>query len=280
MWQCSPAKRSEGSSRMRASTSSACPSIRPVASRILSTNANDSSRLALLLAAAGPAPESGGAEVRTADYVFSYGWPAAVEAVPDLRSRLMKDQEAVRRAFAEEAGQARQAAAADPGRPFRPYGLSVEWKVAADLPAWLSLSQSLSVFEGGAHPNTGFDSLVWDRRAGVERPPLDLFTSPEALDAAIRDPFCKALNRERAARRGEPIDPNSDGMFDQCVDPTASTVILGSSNKQQFDRIGILIAPYEAGPYAEGDYEITLPVTKAVLAAVKAASSQPSGAPV
>jgi hypothetical protein len=59
--------------------------------------------LALLLAAAGPAPESGGAEVRTADYVFSYRWPAAVEAVPDLRSRLMKDQEAVRRAFAEEA---------------------------------------------------------------------------------------------------------------------------------------------------------------------------------
>ena len=58
-------------------------------------------------------------------------------------------------------------------------------------------------------------------------------------------------------------------MFDQCIDPTASTVILGSSNKQQFDRIGILIAPYEAGPYAEGDYEITLPVTKAVLAAVK-----------
>ena len=46
-------------------------------------------------------------------------------------------------------------------------------------------------------------------------------------------------------------------------------MILGSSNGKAFDRIGILVAPYEAGPYAEGDYEITLPVTDAVIAAVK-----------
>lgn len=48
-----------------------------------------------------------------------------------------------------------------------------------------------------------------------------------------------------------------------------STIILGSSNGQQFDRIGVLIAPYQAGPYSEGDYEVTLPVTRAVLAALK-----------
>lgn len=225
--------------------------------------------LALLLAAAGPAPESGGAEVRTADYVFSYRWPAAVEAVPDLRSRLMKDQEAVRRAFAEEAGQARQAAAAEPGRPFLPHELSVEWKVAADLPAWLSLSQSLSVFEGGAHPNTGFDSLVWDRRAGVERPPLDLFTSPEALDAAIRAPFCDALDRERATRRGAPVDRASGDEFDACIRPSGQAVVLESSDRKRFDRISILVAPYAAGPYVEGSYEVTVPVTPAVLQAVK-----------
>ena len=61
----------------------------------------------------------------------------------------------------------------------------------------------------------------------------------------------------------------STEIFDECIDPVKSTVILGSSNKQTFDRIGILVAPYEAGPYAEGDYEVTLPVTQAVLAAVK-----------
>ena len=36
-----------------------------------------------------------------------------------------------------------------------------------------------------------------------------------------------------------------------------------------FDRIGFLIGPYAAGPYAEGSYDVTLPVTPAVIAAVK-----------
>ena len=36
-----------------------------------------------------------------------------------------------------------------------------------------------------------------------------------------------------------------------------------------FDRVGFLIDPYTAGPYAEGTYEVTLPVTRAILAAVK-----------
>jgi hypothetical protein len=46
-------------------------------------------------------------------------------------------------------------------------------------------------------------------------------------------------------------------------------VILGSKSHKGFDRIGFLIAPYNAGPYAEGSYEVTLPVTAAVVAAAK-----------
>ena len=223
----------------------------------------------VLLVAAGPAPRPGGVEVRTADYAFSYLWPAAVEAVPALRARLENDRDAVRRAFAREAADARREAASDPGRPFLPHELSVEWRVAATLQDWLSLSQHISVFEGGAHPNSGFDSLVWDRKAGVERPALDLFTSPEALDAAIGAPFCEALDRERAARRGEPVNRQSGDEFDACIAPSEQTVVLGSSNRKTFNRIGILVAPYAAGPYVEGAYEVTLPVTPAVLEAVK-----------
>jgi hypothetical protein len=77
------------------------------------------------------------------------------------------------------------------------------------------------------------------------------------------------LDRERAKKRGEPVKPGSTDEFDKCIDPVENTVILGSSNRQAFDRIGVLVGPYAAGPYAEGDYEVTLPVTAAVLAAVK-----------
>ena len=46
-------------------------------------------------------------------------------------------------------------------------------------------------------------------------------------------------------------------------------MILGSSNRKTFTRIGILVAPYSAGPFAEGTYEVTVPVTPAIIAAVK-----------
>jgi hypothetical protein len=57
--------------------------------------------------------------------------------------------------------------------------------------------------------------------------------------------------------------------FEECIDPAEQTVILGSSNGKAFDRIGVLVSPYAAGPYAEGSYEVTVPVTAKALAAIK-----------
>jgi hypothetical protein len=227
--------------------------------------------VALLATAAAPAPkpESGGVDARTADYVFSYTWPAQVEAIPALRAHLAADQAERKRTLAGEAAEARRAAAADPDLRFVPYTLEVEWQVVTDLPGWLSLSQRNSHFEGGAHPNSGFDSRVWDRKAGRALAPMDLFVSAKALDDALRGPFCDALDRERAMRRGETVNRASGDDFDACIAPSEQTLILGSTDRKRFDRIGILVSPYAAGPYAEGSYDITVPVTPALLQAVK-----------
>jgi hypothetical protein len=115
---------------------------------------------------------------------------------------------------------------------------------------------------------TTFDALLWDRHAEAARKPIDLFTSKEALSKAIRTSFCAALDKERVKKRGGPID-KSDEMFSECIDPVEQVVILGSTNRQTFDRIGLLVPPYNAGPYAEGSYEVTVPVTGAVMAALK-----------
>ena len=229
--------------------------------------------LALLLVAAAPAPKPGGVEVRTADYTFSYRWPAAVEAIPALRARLDAEQAGLRRDLARNAAEWREAVASDPDlhrdRIWAPYDMRTEWKVVANLPGWLSLSKAYSLYEGGAHPNHNFGSLVWDRGAGQARRPLDLFVSAKALDAAIRKPFCDALDRQRAERRGAPVNRASGDDFDACIAPSEQTVILGSSNRKTFNRIGILVPHYAAGPYAEGAYDVTVPVTPEVLKAVK-----------
>ena len=48
-----------------------------------------------------------------------------------------------------------------------------------------------------------------------------------------------------------------------------STLIFGSSSGESFDRVGFLVPPYNAGPYAEGAYEVTLPVDAGLIDAIR-----------
>ncbi len=201
-------------------------------------------------------------------YSFTYSWPAAADAIPALKAWLAADEAKSRASIADQAKDGK-ADAARSGFDFNPYESSVSYAVVTDLPGWLSLSGMSEDYSGGAHPNHGPIALLWDKTAGRQREALDLFTSKAALSKAIRAPFCDAIDKERARRRGETVNRNSGDEFDTCLDPVASTLILGSTDRRHFTRLGILLGPYEAGPYAEGDYEVTLPVTPAVLAAVK-----------
>lgn len=215
-------------------------------------------------------PAETGRTVETSNelYEFSYTYPDAAGAIPRLKelfdTRIYQEREKL----ASSASEDRKEAQKD-GFPFHQHSYGAKWQVVTDLPDWLSLSAELYSFSGGAHGMSNFDSLLWDRRTGGVRKPRDLFTSTDALRAAIREPFCDALDKEREARRGEPVQRDSGQIFTECIDPVAQTLILGSSNGKTFDRIGILIAPYEAGAYAEGTYEVTLLVTGKVMAVLK-----------
>lgn len=201
-------------------------------------------------------------------YQFEYSYPAAAAAIPGLKARLDADL-AQRLAKLKHDARAAQADAKQGGFPYHPWSASQAWQVVSSPPGWLSLSATFGSYTGGAHGNYWFGAMLWDKRLNKPRDPLSLFTSKQALGAAIRKPFCAALDRERAARRGAPVKRGSTDPFDECIDPTRETVILGSRSRRAFDRIGILVPPYEAGPYSEGSYEVTVPVTAAVLAAVR-----------
>ncbi|MFC4294583.1 DUF4163 domain-containing protein [Novosphingobium tardum] len=201
---------------------------------------------------------------------FSYAHPAEVGAIPALRARLEGERDAAQRK-AHAAAAADRNSARKEGFPFHKHSLNLTWKVVTSTARFLSLSEELYFFTGGAHGNLGFKGLIWDKQAGREVPVLDMFTSKAALKSAVLKPFCAGLE---AARRAKGIvrPPEGDSVFPNCVDPVSqATVILGSSNRRAFDRIGFLMDPYVAGSFAEGSYEVTLPVTSAVLAAVRPA---------
>lgn len=201
-------------------------------------------------------------------YSFAYAYPAAAAGIPALKAQLDNEMAKARAELASIAKEGESAAKAEDFE-FNPFDQSTKWTVVTDLPGWLSLKRDYYEFTGGAHGNYGTGALLWDKAAGQARDVLTVFVSKAAFDAALRPAFCNALDKQRAERRGAPVDRTSGDSFDDCLAPSDVTVLLGSSNKQQFNRIGLIADPYAAGPYAEGSYEVTLPVTPALLKAVK-----------
>lgn len=200
---------------------------------------------------------------------FSYSWPAEVAAVPVLGRRFTAERTKI---LAEQKDDFREGLSyADAEGCFGcNRALDKSWAVAAQTPRFLVLSATTYIYSGGAHGNTGFEALVWDRKAGKAFDPRRMFAGNAALQTALGQAWCTSLKAERAERLGEEASAmiEDDGIF-PCP-PVADLVVLpASSDGQRFDRIELIAAPYVAGSYAEGAYEVTLPVTPAVLAAVK-----------
>jgi len=197
---------------------------------------------------------------------FAYAWPRQVSAIEPLVSLLDAERQET---LDQQKGQW-QESLNDFGDEdcvaCKTLAYSKEWKVVANLDRFLSLSGDIYEYGGGAHGNYWFDAMVWDRTAKAALDPREMFKSNEALWQALEQPYCAALDKEREDRRG---GYDTGGYFAECPGLEELTLLVGSSDGERFDRLGLLAAPYVAGPYAEGAYEVTLPISDAVLSAVK-----------
>ena len=233
------------------------------------TAANPSAPANAGASASAEATSAGAVSAQSDDGVLEFGYkhPAEVGAVPELAALLRADADTARAEARKSALEDRASAKAE-GFEFHTHSLGIEWKVVTQTPRFLSLSNSFYTFTGGAHGNYGFAGLVWDRQARQRLAAIDLFVSKAALKAAVLKPFCAGLDAER--RKKGMAKPEGGATFPRCVDPVSeATIVLGSTTRRVFNRIGFLMDPYVAGSYAEGAYEVTLPVTPAILAAVK-----------
>ena len=152
--------------------------------------------------------------------------PDDVQSPKDL-NRILERIDATERETVEARREARSN-----GFPYNKHSYTAEWKVVADLPGWLSLSQEIATYSGGAHGNTTVESLVWDKQAARSMNTIALFVSPAALEEALGDRFCEALDRERARRRGEAAAPEPDDPFYHCPKIDELEVLVGSSNRR------------------------------------------------
>jgi len=219
------------------------------------------------LALIGAAPVPHKVVRNTAVLEFSYEWPAQAVAVPALDSKFYNEAKKALREAQANALEDQTLAKADK-RDFNGHLYSMVWTTAGETPRLLSLQSAFDTFEGGAHPNHSYDALLWDRVLGREIAIGDQFLHASSFAALTRGPYCKALAREQSKRRdGEKLDLRE---FNECPKYSDLAIAPVDKNKDgRFDRLGFIASPYVAGPYAEGEYEIELPVTPQLIAAMK-----------
>lgn len=201
---------------------------------------------------------------------FAYGWPAAVAAEPSLVARLRGEMERAFNGAMEDARRDRAARGA--AVPFNAHSYRQMWRLSGESGRLLVVDSAVERYAGGAHGALDYETLIYDRRHRRSWSFDDLFSSGRS-PAMVRDRGCALLDRERAKRRGgeRPRD-GSDSLFWDCPAAAALNPIPADSDRNgRFDRITLLIAPYSAGPWAEGSYLIDVPVDRALIAALRPA---------
>ena len=126
--------------------------------------------------------------------------PVVIKSQPDLHARLYAAAVRDLRQFSEGAQADRTEAGGDAGQP--PYDKSIEITPGAETGKLFSLIRTDSEFTGGAHPNSSFASILWDKALKREIVAANLFKTGDlsALDAAL----CAAVNAEKRKRPAGP----------------------------------------------------------------------------
>ena len=214
-----------------------------------------------------PAAKAFKVEEKTDLYTFSFAWPAEAAAIPQLSDRFKAELAKAKAELTRDASRDRDERKKG-GFPFHCYELQRSYETAGQSERLLSLESSVYSFTGGAHGSTGSGSLIWDRQSGKETSIPDLLSAGQSWTAAITQAFCILLNREREKRRGAPVEPGS--TFGDCPKYGELTKVLRDTNGNgRFDHVGVIADQYVAGPYAEGAFDIPLPITATMVERIK-----------
>ncbi|CAL4868299.1 hypothetical protein MMA231_02580 [Asticcacaulis sp. MM231] len=191
-----------------------------------------------------------------ADVDVRLSLPDPIKLYPELHARLYQEGVATLTAFIDQARKDHAQNSSD-GFIEPPYSHAIDWKISAQSERLVSLFAEEDDFQGGAHPNHTFQTLLWDKTGKDLLSASHLF-APGADFKPINSYVCRQIEAARSKRAGEPITQGGSGFA--CPKFAESRLILlPSVQTGKIGAIGALYAPYDVGPYAEGAYEIHVP---------------------
>ncbi len=192
----------------------------------------------------------------TDDADVSLTFPETIRVLGPLHDRLYTEGQSELSAFVDKAHKDRAELVAD-GFPVPAYYSHVEWKITAQGSRLVSLFAVQDAFNGGAHPNSTFQALLWDKGRNDLIDPSALFI-PGADLKPVDAYLCQQIETERSRRAHRPLSQRRSGFT--CPKLSDSRLILiPATQGGKIGAIDALYQPYEVGAYSEGPYEIRVP---------------------
>jgi hypothetical protein len=193
---------------------------------------------------------------------FEYHSPGAAMALPGLAQQFEAEREQARLGFEERQAEQTQIGIDFPDYPAPPLIYSQHWGIAGQAGRLMSLASEAYRYDGGAHGNSEFAARLWDVDAdrGIDFPYI--FTDRYAAYSIIDRDYCGQLAELQAERD---IETSEDGFWGRCPLLHEQTLFPVGEEGGPFTHIAVRIAPYIAGPYVAGTYEIDVPVTQPLI---------------
>lgn len=193
----------------------------------------------------------------TVDAEASLYFPESFKAHATLHETLSAQDQETLKAFANQAVTDRAQLAND-GFEQPQYFRKIVWHLTAETAGLISTYSQIEEYAGGAHGNLAYHPVLWDKAADKPLDPQTLF-APDADLKPAETYLCRQIEAERSKRAQTPITQASSGFGCPKL-KSAHFVLIPSTEAGKAAAIDVLFAPYEVGPYAEGTYQVRLPL--------------------
>ncbi|OZB15317.1 MAG: hypothetical protein B7X53_11715 [Hyphomonas sp. 34-62-18] len=160
-----------------------------------------------------------------------------------------------------------QAAATGQESWFRPYSMEIRFTQSAQEGDVIGIEQFTMVDTAGAHPNYILTGLVHERSDEYPVSLDTVVTDMAGYGASLKKHLIEAKSErayDDAARANVPAEVEEILGSDADAASKFGTnfTLAPSTEAGKFGGITVLFSPYDAGPYAEGSYEITIPASE------------------
>ncbi|MFN4068773.1 MAG: DUF3298 domain-containing protein [Brevundimonas aurantiaca] len=181
--------------------------------------------------------------------------PDALKSKPDLHAPLYAAAVRDLRQFSEGA----QADLSEAGGGPNPYEKTIAFDPGAETGKLFSLVRTDFEYTGGAHPNTSFSAVLWDKAMKKRLGFADLFR-PGADLSGLNKALCDAANAAKQARSPGSETATPDGKMWTCPKAVSTPFVLApSTTPGKAGGVVFLIGAYQIGPYSDGPYRLAVP---------------------